>query len=304
LNCGCPIDVVCNRGSGSALLNKPQRLIEIITTMGKYLPSRSVTVKVRTGWNERTPTTHKLIPMLQEKAPDNLAAIFIHGRSRLQRYSKLANWEYILQCAQSQDPSKKCYSIIGNGDIFSYEDWKNHQQLLADNIGMKQINHIDNNNHSESWQGNPQELLGLCSCAMIGRGALIKPWLPQELKEQRVIDISATERFDMLKRFCNYGLEHWGSDDQGVTNTRRFLLEWLSFLHRYVPAGITEHIQKMNQRPSPYFGRGELETMLSSPSASEWIKLSEMLLGKVPDNFNFVPKHKSNAYESDLTSNG
>lgn len=53
----------------------------------------------------------------------------------------------------------------------------------------------------------------------------------------------------------NYGLEHWGSDDQGKETTRRFLLEWLSFLHRYVPVGLVDSTQKMNQRPPHYFGR-------------------------------------------------
>ena len=172
--------------------------------------------------------------------------------------------------------------IIGNGDILSWDDWKNHQHMLAENL--------------KSTDEDEKAMLGLCSCAMIARGALIKPWLPREIKDQRLIDISASERLEMLKTFCNYGLEHWGSDTQGVTTTRRFLLEWLSFLHRYVPVAITEKVQKMNQRPPGYFGRCDLETLLSSGYCNDWIKISEMLLGKVPEGFSFIPKHKTNSY--------
>ena len=130
----------------------------------------------------------------------------MHGRSRLQRYHKLANWDYILQAAQSQNPSLRRIPVIGNGDILSWDDWQQHQGLLEDNmhsVAQRSAQVAPTNDQFatvDEVEGD-KEVLGLCSCAMLARGALIKPWLPQEIKEQRNIDIPATERLDILRKF-------------------------------------------------------------------------------------------------------
>lgn len=101
-------------------------------------------------------------------------------------------------------------------------------------------------------------------------------------------------------QFAEFGLSHWGSDTQGINTTRRFLLEALSFQHRYVPIGLLEKLPgQMNERPPAFRGRNELETLLSSPDCEDWVRISEMFLGKVGDDYKFTPKHKTNSYGSE-----
>jgi tRNA-dihydrouridine synthase len=76
-------------------MTKPNKLVDIVSSLTKNL-SRTVTVKIRTGWDTNSPNAHKIVPLLQKTSKGRISAIFIHGRSRLQRYAKTANWDYIL----------------------------------------------------------------------------------------------------------------------------------------------------------------------------------------------------------------
>lgn len=44
-----------------------------------------------------------------------------------------------------------------------------------------------------------------------------QPWIFTEIKEQRHWDISSGERFNILKDFVCFGLQHWGSDSKGIS---------------------------------------------------------------------------------------
>lgn len=263
LNIGCPIDLIFKQGGGSALIRRQNVLESIVRSCTRVLGGKEFTVKTRTGVYANKSVAHELMPKLEAWGA---AAITLHGRSREQRYTKSADWDYIEQCAEKI----KTIPVIGNGDILSFDDFQRVKEVAP---------HV--------------------SSVMIGRGALIKPWIFKEIKEGKTFDISSKERFEMLQKYVSYGLTHWGSDTKGVETCRRFLLEWQSFLYRYVPYGILSNPpQKIQQRPESdsYLGRDDLETLMSSKQSSDWLKISEMLLGPVPEGFVFMPKHKANSY--------
>lgn len=270
LNCGCPIDLLYRQGAGSALLDAPSKLEKIVKAMNQVSGEVPITVKIRMGTKDNQPTAEKLIERLvlggpEEDAPAGAAALTLHGRSRQQRYTRTADWNYISDCAalikrlkqsandkldtaaendaRGQANGSKMY-FIGNGDCFSHTDY---------------FDHIENAN---------------VDSVMVARGALIKPWIFEEIEKGQYLDKSASQRLEYIEKFVKFGLETWGSDEMGVGTTRRFLLEWLSFACRYVPIGLLAHLPpRIQDRPPSYRGRNEMETLLSSENYRDWIKI-------------------------------
>ncbi|TFK75594.1 FMN-linked oxidoreductase [Pluteus cervinus] len=272
LNCGCPIDLVFKAGSGSALLDAAGKLGKILVGMNKALGDIPLTVKLRTGVKDGKNMAHKLMPRVA--AEWNVSCLTLHGRTREQRYTKLADWNYIKECvdavrAREAEEDLTPIPIFGGGDCFSSQDhWEKIEATGVDGV-------------------------------MVGRGALIKPWIFTEIKDRREWDISSRERLDLIRTYAENAISHWGTDTIGVNTARRYLCESLSFQYRYVPIGLLEQLPgHINDRAPAFRGRDELETLLASGNSQDWVKISEMFLGPAPDGWSFTPKHKSNSYES------
>lgn len=81
------------------------------------------------------------------------------------------------------------------------------------------------------------------------------------------------------QKFDYSGLFSLDLTPTGVETTRRFLLEWLSYTCRYIPVGLLDVIpQRLNWRPPSYYGRDDLETLMVSDSAADWVCLLYWLI--------------------------
>lgn len=112
LNLGCPVPKVVKKGAGSAMCRDPLSLGKTLEAMVKSVKI-PVTIKIRTGWDANTRNAQQVVQVATDAG---VAWVAIHGRTRAQGYSGLADWDFIGEVkAKSQIP------IIGNGDLTTAE---------------------------------------------------------------------------------------------------------------------------------------------------------------------------------------
>lgn len=113
LNFGCPAKEVTGAACGSALMRQPELAVRIIDAVAGAT-TRPVTVKMRLGWDERT----RNAPEIAARARDvGARAITVHGRTRSQFYTGVADWDAVGEVKAAVD-----VPVIVNGDVRSAED--------------------------------------------------------------------------------------------------------------------------------------------------------------------------------------
>ncbi len=108
INMGCPAKKVCKRAAGSALLQDPQ-LVENILQAVVTAVDVPVTLKIRTGW-DRQNRNGVTIAKIAEQA--GIAALAVHGRTRACRFVGEVEYDTIAGIVDALS-----IPVIANGDI-------------------------------------------------------------------------------------------------------------------------------------------------------------------------------------------
>ncbi len=160
LNMGCPFPMMVRRQKGAGLMAEPKLLENILTDFYDQMPEAKLSVKIRLGINE--PDEWKnIIPILNDFP---VTEVIVHPRTAKQKYDGKVNW------TEFEKITSVCkHPVTGNGDINSKEDFLELKSRFPDVF---------------SW--------------MTGRGALIDPFLPGEIKGTNYSTQQKKELFRMF----------------------------------------------------------------------------------------------------------
>ncbi|WP_416334489.1 tRNA dihydrouridine synthase DusB [Anaerococcus sp. DFU013_CI05] len=188
-NMGCPAPKIFKNGEGSALMKEPDLVDKITKTLVKST-NKKINVKFRSGVDESLKNYIEIGKICEDNGVDY---VILHGRTREQHYSGIANWDDIKKLKEALT-----IPVIANGDVFTVDDFKNIiEKTNADGV-------------------------------MLARGAMGNPFLFKYIKEYLetgdYTPITPSEIIDQIREQYDLSLEF--KDQRLVVNQMRKHVGW------------------------------------------------------------------------------
>lgn len=176
INMGCPAPKIAGNHCGSALMREPDLCRRLVQAVKEAVPI-PVTAKIRKGYAKDEVNAVEVALACEAGGAD---AITVHGRTRDQMYAPPVDWDIIRQVKQTVK-----VPVIGNGDV------------------------VDAQSAADLYEQTG------CDLIMVGRGALGKPWIFQQIEaylnhEVLLPDPSMAQRLATLMRQVQLTVEHKG----------------------------------------------------------------------------------------------
>jgi tRNA-dihydrouridine synthase B len=193
LNFGCPVNKVVAKNGGSALLKDCPTLAAVAEAVVRAVAPTPVTAKIRIGWDTDSINAPHVARILENVG---ILALAVHGRTRAQGYSGMADWNVIGEVV-----SAVSIPVVGNGDLTTGPDVARRRAETG------------------------------IAGAMIGRAAMSSPWVFGQIKcylatgEHRVSP-GLTEKWELIQRHCQLAVEEWGCEDQAIRSMRARLMAY------------------------------------------------------------------------------
>ena len=108
LNMGCPAKKVCKRAAGSALLQNPELVRDILEAVVSATDV-PVTLKIRTGWDRQNRNAVTIAKIAEDAG---ISALAVHGRTRACRFVGEVEYDTIAQVVEAVS-----IPVLANGDI-------------------------------------------------------------------------------------------------------------------------------------------------------------------------------------------
>ena len=191
INMGCPAPKVVKNGDGSRLLLNLDKVREVAKAAvdNSELP---VTVKLRKGWDNDHIVAVEAAKILEEVG---VSAITIHGRTRSEFYSGIADWDIIKQVKEAVN-----IPVIGNGDVDSPEKAKEMFEYTG------------------------------CDGIMISRASLGRPWIFEEVQNylsgKDNIEVSNEDKLNTILKHIDLEIKDKG-EYTGIREMRKHICFYL-----------------------------------------------------------------------------